>query len=97
MKKLHCLCPLMELEMVGRTVPLAAIENRSKHAIVQNSRSNEVRNNWPVQNHKLSNQLNSIYLCRWMESIEWPFPLLKWRQSCALSKDYSTCWTIVAW
>jgi hypothetical protein len=33
MKKLHCLCPLLELEMVGRTVPLVAIENRSKHAI----------------------------------------------------------------
>jgi hypothetical protein len=35
MKKLHCLWLLVELLMVGRMVPLAAIENRSKHAIVK--------------------------------------------------------------
>jgi hypothetical protein len=35
MKKLHCLWPVLELEMVGRTVPLAAIENRSKQANVK--------------------------------------------------------------
>jgi hypothetical protein len=35
MKKLHCLWLLLELLMVGRTVPLAAIENRSKHAFMK--------------------------------------------------------------
>jgi hypothetical protein len=33
MMKLHCLCPLLELEMMGRMVPLAAVENRSKQTI----------------------------------------------------------------
>jgi hypothetical protein len=35
MKKLHCLWPLLELLMVGRMVPLVAIENRSKQANVK--------------------------------------------------------------
>jgi hypothetical protein len=35
MKKLHCLWPVLELLMVGRMVPLVAIENRSKQANVK--------------------------------------------------------------
>jgi hypothetical protein len=36
---------------------------------------------------QISNRLNSTYPCLWMESIELPFPLLKWRPGYGISND----------